>query len=562
MRKRTLSFILITIMILSYSMPASMPAYADEPSEPPFDAVVEEDRTEWDGEEPILPDAYHSKDSDSSGSESNTSVESFTDDNSANPQFLQSVLVPHAEVLETAAEASFDTSLPVESVFGDITTEDWWYKAVQYAWGEAKLFQGINDKEFNPSGVMTRGMFITVLGRKTGVDVSNYSRSSFIDVNDGMWYTPYIQWATIHGIVNGVTTYKFNPDVVISRQEVATILYRYSKYTGNDTFYIEGAIDTFPDRNKVAPYAMNAMKWIVTKGGIAGYGNPLQLHPNNSSTRAEIAQIFYNLQSVLASSTLLAPTPAHTTKDITVISHRGSTVDGPAHSFQGYDTAIEVGSRYIEQDLYLSSDGVLVVSHGKDLNEATNGTIQGDIETLKWEEIQRGTLANGEGVHCLEEVFQRYGTTINYVIETRASRRHGFNAEDELIRLINLYGLQSNVILQSFSFNSLEYLKQRLPAVPTMLLFDVKENLNTVSSAILNSSSIDIYCPTYYSATDQFIETMHSRNKRVFVFFMNSIPSYGETRLNLCNAIDRGIDGFFVDNTRQAVDVLASIPPA
>lgn len=578
MRKRVLSSIILAIAIVLSSFPvyaidtamsdSSVTQEQSEDQEPGETESSVHDDTDLDISEPeevtIVP-IITPEDTESSMPEASEPdiivIDDLpdTDDSSKNDDTSSEVENPGKDKPDKDDDANKNTIQPVENVFSDIRKTDWWYTAVQYAWGDVPLFKGTSDTKFSPRAAMTRGMFVTVLGRKSGIDVSSYSSCNFIDVKKDMWYAPYIQWANENGIINGVSTYKFDPDVSISRQDIVTILYRYAKLTGNDSSYNNSSINTFPDKNKISSYAVDAMKWAVSKGGISGYGSPQRLYPKDTSTRAQIAQIFYNFHYTLTSKTIVPPAAKTTSRDITVISHRSSPSAGSMHSFQSYDNAISNGSNYIEQDLHISADGVLVVSYMAELSKMTKGAYVGNIETMKWSDIKLTTLENGEHIHSLEEVFQRYSKRVNYVVETRKSSRHGYKAEDQLISLISRYGFQNNVIIQSFSYSSLRYIKRNAPGLKTMLLFDVDRSLSTVSSEIMNSSYVDIYCPAYYSITPDFISSVHKKNKKVYVYFLDRIPGYTETRLNLCKAIDMGIDGFFVDDTAQAMHVLANM---
>lgn len=86
--------------------------------------------------------------------------------------------------------------------FTDVNPGAWYYTAVDYAVSE-KLFNGTSATTFAPNAAMTRGMFVTVLGNKAGLDTKEYPSSSFSDVKVGQWYAPYVEWAAQNGIVTG-----------------------------------------------------------------------------------------------------------------------------------------------------------------------------------------------------------------------------------------------------------------------------------------------------------------------------------------------------------------------
>src|SRR5690606_18037637 len=111
--------------------------------------------------------------------------------------------------LQPAAEAE-PAEIPVQqavtaqpSGFQDVSPTDWFYDAVIYVQLNG-IFSGTGADTFSPKGTMTRAMYVTALGRMAGVDVSEYSTSSFADVQAGAWYAPYVEWATSRGITVGM----------------------------------------------------------------------------------------------------------------------------------------------------------------------------------------------------------------------------------------------------------------------------------------------------------------------------------------------------------------------
>lgn len=81
-----------------------------------------------------------------------------------------------------------------EKTFMDVSTTDWYYSAVEYVVTK-ELFSGTSSTTFSPNAPMTRGMFVTVLGRQAGINASSYSGSDFTDVSTSSYYAPYIKWA-------------------------------------------------------------------------------------------------------------------------------------------------------------------------------------------------------------------------------------------------------------------------------------------------------------------------------------------------------------------------------
>ena len=114
---------------------------------------------------------------------------------------------------------------------------------------------------------------------------------AFADVPDGKWMTPAVQWAADNGIVNGVGGDSFAPNRTITREEFATIMYRYTEFK-NVERDISADISSYPDGGEVSAWAKDAMAWAVGEGLISGKPGGL-LAPQDTITRAEVAVIVY-----------------------------------------------------------------------------------------------------------------------------------------------------------------------------------------------------------------------------------------------------------------------------
>lgn len=193
--------------------------------------------------------------------------------------------------------------------FTDVKPGAWYHTAVDYAVSEG-LFSGTSATTFSPNTPMTRAMFVRVLGNKAGIDPADYPGAYFIDVPKGKWYTPYVQWAAGHEIVNGTGGGKFSPDQSVTREQMALILFNYAKTTDCDLTVRAGLLDQYPDGGKVASYAKKAMEWAVTHNILSGSGG--KLDPKGTATRAQVAQIFYKSRELLAgdSDDPQPPTPS------------------------------------------------------------------------------------------------------------------------------------------------------------------------------------------------------------------------------------------------------------
>ncbi len=181
--------------------------------------------------------------------------------------------------------------------FWDVPLNAWYYDAVDYVHQEG-LFSGTSETTFSPGKAMTRGMFVTVLGKFAEVNPNAYESGSFSDVAIRDYYAPYVEWAAEKGIVGGVGGGKFAPGSSITREQMALMLYKYAKTVGADTSVDADQLLSFPDWMSTSEYAQQAMAWAVTHGVLGGSDG--KLLPQGTATRAQTVQIFYNAKDLLA----------------------------------------------------------------------------------------------------------------------------------------------------------------------------------------------------------------------------------------------------------------------
>ena len=182
---------------------------------------------------------------------------------------------------------AYDEDRIWENPFTDIKEEDWFFEAVKYV-VQKGLFSGTSETTFEPNTTMTRGMLVTVLYRLTGSPEVK-GQSNFTDVEPGKYYTNAVIWAVQNGIVSGYGNGLFGTNDIVSREQMATILFRYAKAKGYDTSLIKD-IGGFTDSDQVASYAKRAMQWAYANGIIAGTSETT-LSPKSSATRAQVAVI-------------------------------------------------------------------------------------------------------------------------------------------------------------------------------------------------------------------------------------------------------------------------------
>ena len=151
------------------------------------------------------------------------------------------------------------------------------------------LLSGISDTTFSPDTGMTRGMFVTALGRLAGINPDSYKTGKFTDVKADAYYAPYVNWAAQTGIVTGVTATTFAPDTNINREQMAVIMANYAKKLGYDLPQTLKAV-TFADNAQISSWAKDAVRAMQQAGILAGK-NGNQFDPKGTATRAEVATV-------------------------------------------------------------------------------------------------------------------------------------------------------------------------------------------------------------------------------------------------------------------------------
>ena len=189
-------------------------------------------------------------------------------------------------VLNAAREALKTAGCPSTN-FTDVEENGWYHTGVDFMVKNG-FMNGVADDAFDVDGNLTRAQLVTILYRIAGEPEST-ATNPFADVADGQWYTNAVIWAAENGIVKGVNTTTFAPNDQITREQIATILFRYAKAEK-----VEGKLAGFPDAEKISDYAADAMAWAVEQGlinGISESDGKTYLAPQETATRAQIAVI-------------------------------------------------------------------------------------------------------------------------------------------------------------------------------------------------------------------------------------------------------------------------------
>ncbi|SHK01893.1 S-layer homology domain-containing protein [Desulforamulus aeronauticus] len=176
--------------------------------------------------------------------------------------------------------------------FSDVLPGAWYYNAVSFC-VEKGITNGTGDSKFSPEATLTRGQFITMLLNAYGIAPLASPTDNFADAGN-TYYTGYLAAAKAKGIASGVGDNMFAPEKQITRQEMFTLLYNALKVL--DKLPIADSSKTladFTDSDDIASWARDAMTALVKSGTVGGSGG--KLDPTSGSTRAQMAQVLYNL---------------------------------------------------------------------------------------------------------------------------------------------------------------------------------------------------------------------------------------------------------------------------
>ena len=224
---------------------------------------------------------------------------------------LESLKVTDADGVEITVTGSGDTytfrmpasAVSVEAVFAEDSTEEppvseplpftdvsetaWYYDDVRYAY-ENGLMTGTAETAFSPSEETDRAMIVTILWRLEGSPES--AGAGFDDVTAGAYYADAVAWASENSIVEGYEDGNFRPSNVITREELATIIYRYAAFKGYD-MTASADLSSFTDADQISSYALSALRWANAEGLVNGVGGNL-IDPKGSAQRSQVAAIF------------------------------------------------------------------------------------------------------------------------------------------------------------------------------------------------------------------------------------------------------------------------------
>ena len=207
---------------------------------------------------------------------------------------------------------------------------------------ENNLFFGNDRQEFEPNKKITRGEFMAVLFRLTGEKPDKYSKLYFDDVHKGEYFQAAVEWGRRNNVVTGYEDGLFHPDDSLTREQQATILYRFNNVMN---FKFEGrGSSNFKDEGQIGDWARQAVKTLQAQGLMRG-NEQNRFMPKAKITRAEIAQVLYNMNNKVLNRT---NSTATTTKKAETSSQGGQTVETTSQGILPNGGVINTGTQSIE----------------------------------------------------------------------------------------------------------------------------------------------------------------------------------------------------------------------
>lgn len=271
-----------------------------------------------------------------------------------------------------------------------------------------------------------------------------------------------------------------------------------------------------------------------------------------------ITQIYMPNTSVASSNNAMSKYPSPEGKIINV-AHRGAKAYAPEHTMFSYELGLEMKADYIEIDLQMTKDGVLIALHDLTINRTTDGT--GIVRDMTLEEIKQldaGTWFNkqtpeyakeeyaGAEIPTLEEIFQRFGRSTNYYIETKSPDIYP-GMEEKLLTLIDEYNLtgvngrSSKVLLQSFSKESLLMMHEMNPDVPLVQLLSSPKIGDGADAELEEIMSYAVGVgPNHNRIDEEYVSKVRSNGLHIHPYTVN-------TKEAMSRLLDWGVTGVFTD---------------
>ena len=195
-----------------------------------------------------------------------------------------------AALLLAVLPVGFSAAAAETPDFTDVPDGAWYALAVRWA-VENGITAGVAPGKFGPNLVVTRAQAVTMLWRLENAP-EPAGTAAFSDVPENQWYSKAVLWAAEHQIVAGYPGGVFSPNRAISRQELVTILYRYAKFKDSSLTAPDLDLSVYTDANELSSFALEPMRWAVGNGIVSGTSK-YTLSPKGSANRAQLVQMLY-----------------------------------------------------------------------------------------------------------------------------------------------------------------------------------------------------------------------------------------------------------------------------
>ena len=427
--------------------------------------------------------------------------------------------------------------------FADVPADAWYAPAVQTC-AEQGLFQGTSPTTFSPELSMTRGMFVTVLGRMENIDPTQADASGFMDVPEDAYYSGYVGWAARCGIVAGVSDSVFEPERGISRQEICTIVHRYLVWKDVSLQTVPSA--QFADDAQIAEWAKESVYVCRSAGIVSGVGDN-HFAPDVAARRCEAAQIFKNLLAVLKDAPEPQPPVEPEPPVIRYVAHRGYHVQAPENTMPAFAAAEEADYQFLESDVHFTKDGVAVLCHDSTINatarNADGSKIVGvkSIQFMTYEEllqydfgIAAGEAYRGTRIPTFREwiAFCREADVTPYI---ELKSRMTTEQVQTLMQLVEEAGMTDRAVWISFTWN-LRMLQDVVAANP-------EAEVGLLSNGLANT-------------TVAMAKTLQTGQNRVFLDVLHTAVN----RLSMQLAAQAGLEvEAYTVNDAELADALTSL---
>ncbi len=193
-------------------------------------------------------------------------------------------------------EEEKDDSADWKNPYSDVDEDDWFYAYVKDA-TVAGIMNGVSEDKFAPDMKVTRAMLVTMLYRAEG-EPTAVSDAKFEDIDQKAYYADAVAWAAENGIVTGYSDTEFAPDKNVTREQIATILFRYAAHKGLEAVDLSENL-AFKDADKISGYAVAPMNWLVGNEIITGYSDGT-VKPQGEASRAEVAAMTARILGIFA----------------------------------------------------------------------------------------------------------------------------------------------------------------------------------------------------------------------------------------------------------------------